>query len=112
MAFASIGSFIAFTPSHNIKDWQSFFVRVIIALGDALETLIRQKQAGMAQVVERRIGSAEVPGPTPGASFQTPCISRSFFICFLSLLPLPLPIPVQTIRSFSDSVIQKTHFHL
>ena len=25
--------------------------------------------AGMAQSVERRIGSAEVPGPIPGASF-------------------------------------------
>ncbi len=26
------------------------------------------KYAGMAQSVERRIGSAEVPGPIPGAS--------------------------------------------
>ncbi len=35
------------------------------------KVIIRQ-QAGMAQSVERRIGSAEVTGPIPVASLKTP----------------------------------------
>ena len=35
--------------------------------------------AGMAQSVERRIGSAEVPGPIPGASFKGSGSCRSLF---------------------------------
>ena len=39
-----------------------------------------QKYAGMAQSVERRIGSAEVTGPIPVASFlESPC-KRTFFV--------------------------------
>ena len=50
----------------------------------------------MAQSVERRIGSAEVPGPIPGASFyrvqEMVEISR-FLIFFVSILWCPENVP-------------------
>ena len=41
------------------------------------------QQAAIAQVVERRIGNAEVTGPTPVSSFLSSetDLFRSFFVC-------------------------------
>ena len=45
----------------------------------------------MAQSVERRIGSAEVPGPIPGASFyrvqEMVEISHFLFFCVFFMMP-------------------------
>ncbi len=40
-----------------------------LCLTNSLNALDESEYAGMAQSVERRIGSAEVPGPIPGASW-------------------------------------------
>lgn len=45
-------------------------MRSLRGYGSILSAPNREMQAGMAQSVERHIGSVEVPGPIPGASSQ------------------------------------------
>ena len=64
----------------------------------------------MAQSVERRIGSAEVPGPIPGASFYRvqEMVEISRFLIFLCLFydALKMSRMVHRTYIFAESIIQ------